>query len=62
MTKLIVLRRYVDEPEAGFILRLRTTIDYAAPGTRFAVISQDTLRKVRAAGITIPLHVLEFSA
>ena len=58
--KLIVLKRHSEEPEAGFILRMKSTVDYASEGTRFAVESQDTLKKVRAAGVMVPISVLGY--
>ncbi len=57
-TKSIYLRRYSEEPLAGFLHRVKTTIEYATPGIKFYVGGKDTLATIRKAGFTVPIGVL----
>lgn len=55
--RTIHLRRWSEEPREGFLHRVKTSIEYASPGTKFYVGGKDTLAIIRKAGFTIPIHV-----
>ena len=58
MKKTIYLRQYSEERQPAFLDRVKTTIQYASPSTKFYVGGKETLAIIRKAGFTVQIGVL----